>query len=75
MPKTLEIELPSNEKAERAVLGLALNQPEHLLTLLAQESSPELFHDEPASGDLFGRLLHGRRGGADRPGHGEHRTG
>jgi replicative DNA helicase len=46
MPKTSEVELPFNEKAERAVLGLALNQPEHLLTLLAQESSPELFHDE-----------------------------
>lgn len=46
MPKALEIELPFNEKAESAVLGLALNQPEHLLTLLAQESSPELFHDD-----------------------------
>jgi replicative DNA helicase len=46
MPKASEIEMPFNEKAERAVLGLALNQPEHLLTLLAQESSPELFHDE-----------------------------
>jgi replicative DNA helicase len=46
MPKAVETELPFNEKAESAVLGLALNQQEHLLTLLAQESSPELFHDD-----------------------------
>ena len=46
MPNTSESQLPFNHRAESAVLGLALNQPEHLLTLLAQESSPDLFHDQ-----------------------------
>jgi replicative DNA helicase len=46
MPSANESQLPSNEKAEHAVLGSALNQPEYLLALLAQESSPDLFHDE-----------------------------
>ena len=41
-----DFQMPANDKLERRVLGLALISPEHLYTLLADESGTELFYPD-----------------------------